>query len=160
MAQRFGDRATFAVEVGPIVPPALRVVDLWSAGRRLTIDDNVSYVPFLCSAMRWTAAQVRRREVAPCPFPGRSPEEIFRLLHADETAFRESYWFMQWGEIVDNVSKYAYLGDELVLVYAFWRPSHPLPEDRGKVLVARLRPDEFAAALERAADLMETQSLR
>jgi hypothetical protein len=42
------------------------------------------------------------------------------MAQADETAFRESFWFMQWGEIIDNVARYAYLDDVLVLVFAFW----------------------------------------
>jgi hypothetical protein len=158
MTQRFGDRATFAVEVGAIEPPQLRVVDLWAAGKRLTASDNTAYVPFLVRAMRSTAAQVRRRDVAPCPFPDRSPEEIFRLLSADETEFREQFWFMQWGEIVDNVSCYAYLDDDLVIVLAFRKEHHPLPADLGKVFVARLGPDEFVAAIEGAADLIDVES--
>jgi hypothetical protein len=32
MTQRFGDRTTFAVEVGPSMSADLRVVDLWAAG--------------------------------------------------------------------------------------------------------------------------------
>jgi hypothetical protein len=30
--QRFGDRATFAVEVGEIEPPQMGVVELWADG--------------------------------------------------------------------------------------------------------------------------------
>lgn len=158
MTHRFGDRAAFAVEVGATQPPQLRVVDLWAAGKQLTTDDNVAYVPFLSRAMRSTAAQVRQRDLAPCPFPDRSPQEIFRLLHADETEFREQFWFMPWGEIVDNVSRYAYREDDnLVLVFAFWRAHHPVPQDLGTVFVARLRPHDFAAALEDAADLMDRE---
>src|SRR5262245_33784715 len=97
MTNRFGDRSTFAVELGAIEPPRLRVVDLWVAGQLLTIDDNVAYVPFIVKAMRSTAEKVRQRDVASCPFPDRSPDEIFQLLQTDDTAFRESFWFMQWG---------------------------------------------------------------
>jgi hypothetical protein len=75
--------------------------------------------------MRSDADRVRRRDVRPCPFPGRAPEEIFRLLHGDETGFREQFWFMQWGETLDNVSLYAYLNDDLVIVFQFWRAGHP-----------------------------------
>lgn len=160
MARLFGDRDTFAVEFGPIQPPALRVVDLWMVGQRLTVDDNVAFVPFLCRAMRSTAAQVRRRGLAACPLPGRSPEEIFRLLQADETAFRESFWFMQWGEILDNVSRYAYLDDDLVIVFAFWRLLDARGQGRGEVFVATLQPDEFATTVEDAAVLMDTRSAR
>ncbi|WP_435830344.1 hypothetical protein [Micromonospora echinospora] len=157
MTRRFGDRAAFAVEVGEIQPPSLRVVDLWMAGQRLTTDDNSAHVPFFSRAMRSSAAQVRRRDVKSCPFPGRAPEEIFRLLEADETGFREQFWFMRWGEIVDNVSTYAYLENDLVVVFAFWRASHPFPEDLGKVFVARIPPDEFAAIVEEAVELLDAE---
>ncbi|WBB69045.1 hypothetical protein [Micromonospora sp. WMMD812] len=141
--------------MGEIQSPSLRVVDLWMAGRRMTTDDNSAFVPFFSPAIRSTAAQVRRRDVKPCPFPGRAPEDAFRLLHANDTEFREQFWFMQWGETVDNVSKYAYLDDDLVIVFAFWRASHPFPEDLGKVFVARIPPDEFAATVEQAAELLD-----
>lgn len=148
------------MEVGEVLPPSLRVVDLWAAGKWLTTDDNTAYVPSLYQCMRSTAAQVRQREIQPCPFPERSPEEIFWQLEADETEFRERYWFMGWGEIVDNVSRYAYLDDDLVIVFAFWRAEHPFPEDLGKVFVARIPPDEFAATLQEAADLLDAEFVR
>ena len=159
MTHCFGDRATFAVEVGEIQPTSLRIVDLWVAGKRLTIDDNSAFVPSLSHAMRLSAEQVRRRDVKPCPFPGRAPEEIFGLLHADETEFREQFWFLRWDEIVDNVSTYAYLEQhELVIVFSFWRASHPFAEDLGKVFVARLQPNTFATTVEVAKDLLDAES--
>jgi hypothetical protein len=81
--------------------------------------------------------------------------EIFRLLQADETEFRERFWFMHWGPTVDNVSPYAWLDDDLVIVFAFWRERDPFPEDLGRVFVARIPPDDFAATLEEAADLLD-----
>ncbi|MFI6273416.1 hypothetical protein [Micromonospora zamorensis] len=157
MTRCFGDRATFAVEIGKIESRALRVVDLWLAGKRLTVDDNSAFVPFFLRIMRSSAAEVRRRDVKPCPFPGRTPEQIFWLLHADETELREQFWFMQWGETVDNLLKYAYLDDDLVIVFQFWRATHPSPEDLGKVFVARIPPDEFVATVEEAADLLDAE---
>ncbi|MET7751175.1 hypothetical protein [Micromonospora sp. NPDC005367] len=157
MTRRFGDRATFAVEIGEVEPHQLRVVDLWAAGKRLTTDDNWAFLPFFIGALRSDATQVRRRDVKPCPFPGRAPEEVFRLLDADETEFRERFWFMQWGESVDNVSTYAYLDEDLVIVFAFWRADHPIPGDLGKVFVARIPPDEFVATVEEAADLLDAE---
>ncbi|MEU4334813.1 hypothetical protein AB0F59_09325 [Micromonospora lupini] len=158
--RRFGDLATFAVEIGEIgeiEPYQLRVVDLWAAGKRLTTEDNYAFLPYFINVMRSSAAQVRRRDVRPCPFPGRTPEQIFRLLHADDTEFREQFWFMQWGETVDNVSTYAYLDDDLVIVFAFWRSAHPYPDDLGTVFVARIPPDEFVATVEEAADLLDAE---
>jgi hypothetical protein len=121
----------------------------------LTAYDNAAYVPSLCYNMRSASAQVRQREIGPCPFPGRSPEEIFRRLEADETEFRERYWFMQWSENLDNVTRYAYLDEDLMIVFAFRRADHSFPDDVGKVFVARVPPDNFAATPDRAADLLD-----
>lgn len=138
--------------------PALRVVDLWAADTWLTTDDNVAYVSSIARCMRLEAHRVRQRSVSPCPFPGLAPEEIFRLLDEDDTDFREQFWFMRWSETVDNVSAYAYLDDDLVIIFRFWRASHPFPEDLGKVFVARIPPEEFAAIVEEAANLLDTGS--
>ncbi|WP_369937746.1 hypothetical protein [Plantactinospora sp. BB1] len=158
MTRRFGDRATFAVEVGEMKSPALRVVNLWAADKWLTTDDDVTYVPSISWYMRLDAQRVRQRDIRPCPFPGLAPEEILRLLHGDETDFREQFWFMRWGQSVDNVSAYAYLDDDLVIIFRFWRARHPFPEDLGKVFVARIPPDEFAAIVEEAANLLDAGS--
>ncbi|MEV4283069.1 hypothetical protein [Actinoplanes xinjiangensis] len=168
MTRRFGDRARFAVEVGEVWPPPptpateLRTVDLWAAGKWLTTDDNTAFLPTFIRFLRSTAGKVRRREVSPCPFPQRAPEEVFHLLHADdETDFREQFWLMHWGETVDNVTSYAYLdGDDLVIVFSYWRAEHPFPEDLGKVFVARIPADEFATVLDEAADLLDAELVR
>jgi hypothetical protein len=101
---------------------------------------------------------VRRRVLRPCPFPQRTPQETFRLLQADQTEFREQFWFMIWGETVDNVSRYAWLDEDLVIAFAFGRATHPNPQDLGRIFVARIPPDEFATTLEAAADLLDTNN--
>ncbi|MEV4385383.1 hypothetical protein AB0J68_06585 [Micromonospora sp. NPDC049580] len=153
MAQ-FGNRETFALDVGEALSPSLRVVDLWAAGKMLTARDNMAYVPSLRHYIRSASARVRGREIQPCPFPEQSPEAIFRRLEAEQTEFREQYWFLRWSEIVDNVESYAYLDDDLVIVFAF-RGAGLSPEDVGKVFVARVPPDNFAATLDQAADLLD-----
>jgi hypothetical protein len=159
MKRRFGDRARFCVEVGETTSRNLRIVDLWAGGKWLTTDDNTAFLPTFTRFLRSTAALVRRGDVSPCPFPERSPEEIFRLLYADdETDFRERFWLMHWGETVDNVTSYVYQDDgDLVIVFRFWRATHPFPEDVGKVFVARVPPDEFVTVLVEAADLLEAE---
>ena len=157
MTRRFGSRTTFAVEVGEALPPSLRVVDLWAAGVRITINDNVAYVPSLVHYMRSAAMQVRHRQIRLCPFPESSPEVIFQQLESDETDFREQYWFMRWSEIVDNVSCYAYLDDDLVIVFAFRRAEHLLPEDLGKVFVTRIPLEDFATTLLEAVHVLEAE---
>jgi hypothetical protein len=54
---------------------------------------------------------------------------------------------------------YAYLDDDLVIIFVFWRAEHPFPDDLGKVFVARIPPDEFAATLQEAADLLDADSV-
>jgi hypothetical protein len=160
MTRRLGDRETFAVEVGEVESAQLRVVDLWAAGKRLTVDDNSAFLPFFCPAMRATAEQVRRGEVEPHPFPGLSPEDNFRRLEENEYEFRQRFWFMEWGETVDNVSRYAYLDGDLVFTFAFWRPTHPFPADRGRVFTARISPDDFVTTLVAAADMLDAEAAR
>jgi hypothetical protein len=162
MTRRFGDRATFCVEIGGITPPSLRTVDLWAEGKWLTTDDNTVFLPTFLHLLRSTAARVHRRDVSPCPFPGRPPEDIFRLLNADdETDLREQFWLMHWGDTVDNVTSYADLdGDDLVIVFAYRRAGHPFPDDLGKIFVARIPPDEFVVVLEEAADLLDAEFAR
>jgi hypothetical protein len=98
-----------------------------------------------------------RRAVPTSPGPGRSPAEIYRLLHADDTEFREAYWFLHWGPTTDNLSTYAYLdGDVLVLVFAFYRGPH----DPDELFVGRVPADEFVETVEAAARLLEAESGR
>ncbi|MBO3743981.1 hypothetical protein [Actinoplanes flavus] len=60
---------------------------------------------------------------------------------------------MRWDPINDNVTSYSYLdGDELVIVFGFWRETHPFPDDLGKVFVAKIPPDEFADVVDGAAN--------
>ncbi|SDZ00492.1 hypothetical protein SAMN05421684_2886 [Asanoa ishikariensis] len=154
MLRRFGDRDTFAVEVGDF-DGGLRVVDLWAGGRRLTVKDNFAYVPQFCLSMRHTIEDVRGGAVPSCPYPGHSPEENFRLLFMGDEEFREKHWFMHWGPTTDNLTPYAYLQDgELVLVIRFWG------EETDDVVVARIAPDQFVATVEAAADLLERESPR
>ncbi|MEU4155484.1 hypothetical protein [Actinoplanes sp. NPDC026670] len=151
MTRVIGDRDRFAVEIGELVSPQLRVVDLWAAGRRLTVDDNTAYVPSFCHSFRMAA---RRFPVA--PFPGCSPEETFRLLDEDRGGFRSGYRFFEWTEIVDNVSGYRYLDGDLVLVFTFWRATHPVPDEVGRVLVARVSPVEFTSIVETAVAFLSS----
>lgn len=78
--QRFGDRSSFAVELGESRSPQLRCVDLWIAGKLLTTDDNEAFLPSFVFLAEATAADVLSRRIETSPFPGRSPQEIFRVF--------------------------------------------------------------------------------
>ncbi|MBB5868585.1 hypothetical protein F4553_001964 [Allocatelliglobosispora scoriae] len=81
-----------------------------------------------------------QRQIPQCPFPGLTPEEILRRLESDETEIRERHWFAKWSEILDNVSGYAYLDDELAIVFAVRESERPALHDFSKVFVARIPP--------------------
>jgi hypothetical protein len=167
MTRRFGDRARFAVEVGAVWPPDaatgdLRTVDMWAGGTWLTTGDNTAYVPSFAYYMRCDAEQVRRRDIRPCPFPGHSPEEVCRLLYAElvgESDFPWQFRLMDWGPTTDDVTCFAYLnGDELVITLV--REDNHLPEDQSKVVVAKILADELVAVLTEAADLLDAERVR
>jgi hypothetical protein len=92
--------------------PELRVVDLWMVGQRVIIDDNVAFVP----SLRWRSDQ-------PLPACGdatsrRAPRRTARPRRSSVCCGRcnrvpGSFWFMERGEVVDNVSKHAYPDDGL-----------------------------------------------
>lgn len=158
MAERFGDRASFAIEVGPHQSPDLRTVDLWAGSQRLTRDDNCAFIPCIVLTMQSAASQILHRKLPGCPFPDRTPQEIFQLLHADDSEFRESFWFLQWGEIVDNVELYAYLDDLLVLMFQFWR--EPVTRvTRRKTFVAAMQPDEFVTTVQAAIEMIRSDPI-
>ncbi|GIE69554.1 hypothetical protein Apa02nite_056620 [Actinoplanes palleronii] len=169
MMRRLGDRARLAVEVGEVWPPDaatgdLRTVDVWAGGTWLTTVDNTAYVPSFTHYLRRDAEQVRRRDVRTCPFPERSPEEICRLLYAQacagESDFSEQFRLMDWGPTADNVTCFAYLnGDELIITLVLRDDDH-LPEDQEKVVVARILADECVAVLTEAADLLDAERVR
>jgi hypothetical protein len=151
MTRRFGDRAGFCVEVGEPTSPALRVVDLWAAGQRLTVDDNTAYVPSLTHYMRLEAERVRRGDVPPRPFPKGNPEEMFRWLRRNKKGSAQKFWFLRWSEILDDVSTYAYRADDdLTILFAFWQTTEP-----GQTFELRIPAREFTAVVEEAADFLD-----
>jgi hypothetical protein len=160
MTRQFGDRATFCVEIGGIATPGLRVVDVWAAGTWLTTNDNAAYVPSYTGLMRCDVERVRRGDIPPCPFPGRAPEEVYRLLRADQTGFGQRFWLLQWGETMDNVSAYAYLDGELVIVFEHRPTNDPADKHLGRVSAVRIPPDEFATTVKEAAAVLDAEYIR
>ncbi|MGA5304092.1 hypothetical protein ACPCHT_29510 [Nucisporomicrobium flavum] len=53
------------------------------------------------------------------------------------------------------MSIYAYLDEDLVVLFEFGRDDHPVPEDLGEVFAARLPPERFLAIVEEATDLLD-----
>ena len=152
MAILIGDRRRFAAEVGDPGGRSdpLRRVDLWAAGRWLTCDDNVAFVPQFCMSVRGTLDWLRSaRDLSP-PFAGLSLAETHRRLLRIDDGSREQFWFPLWGPTTDNVSGHLFReGDSLSITLEFWRDTHRPPEERGEVFVAELPEAEFVAVLER-----------
>lgn len=86
-----GDKSRFAAEVGE--PGPLCRVDLWAAGKWLTCDDNMAYVPQFRRDVLDTAAWLRSGEGSSLPFAGFSAEATHRRLmrHAGDDESEADY---------------------------------------------------------------------
>ncbi|MFJ4343176.1 hypothetical protein [Streptomyces sp. NPDC088915] len=153
-----GDKSRFAAEVGE--PGPLCRVDLWMAGKWLTCDDNMAYVPQFRRDVLDTAAWLRSGEGSSLPFAGFSAEATHRRLrqHAgddDESEadyqLRSRFRFLLWGPTTDNVMAYLFREeDRLVITLDFWREEHLVshPEDAGAVFGIEIPAEEFIGILE------------
>jgi hypothetical protein len=113
VAQRFGDRSRFAVEVGDCWQggPGVRVVDVWAADRWLTCDDNHALVTHFAGMLQRAvgsllAEEPRYRRVVDRPYPDLSVADNHRRLCADAETDNSEYLacrFMDWGPTADNV---------------------------------------------------------
>ncbi|MFE6854971.1 hypothetical protein ACFVDH_29745 [Streptomyces sp. NPDC057674] len=162
MSVVLGDRFRFAAEVGE--PGPLCRVDLWAAGKWLTCDDNMAYVPAFRRAVLDTCAWLRSGEGSPPPFPGLSAEATHRrlLAHAMDDADpevepegdyeqRSRFQALLWGPTTDNVIAHLFREkDDLVITLEFWREEHLRnhPEDSGAVFVVEIEAQEFVSILE------------
>jgi hypothetical protein len=107
-------------------------------------------VPTLVADMRCSAELVRRKEVPARPFPRRSPAEVFRLLRANETEFRQRFWLLNpWDEIMDSAETYTWVdGPLLVIAARIRRPVHT------EIFVARVPQDEFVTTVDEAVSFL------
>ncbi|MEU5166324.1 hypothetical protein [Streptomyces mutomycini] len=160
-----GDKRRFAAEVGEA--GALCRVDLWAAGRWLTCDDNMAYVPQFRRDVLNTAAWLRSGRGSPIPFAGVSAEAAHRQLmlragdddepeagHRPRSRFR----VFLWGPTTDNVTAYLFREeDRLVITLGFWREEHLInhPEDAGAVFVLEIPTDDFIGILEGIAAALD-----
>ncbi|MFE2598722.1 hypothetical protein ACFXCZ_19845 [Streptomyces sp. NPDC059396] len=161
-----GDKHRFAAEVGG--QGQLCRVDLWAAGKWLTCDDNMAYVPQFRRDVLDTAAWLRSGAGSPMPFAGMSAEATHRrLMHRagndDETeadyGLRSQFRTLLWGPTTDNVTTHLFREeDRLVITLEFWRQEHLLnhPEDAGAVFVAEIPMEEFAGILDGIVAVLDT----
>ncbi|MFJ6052485.1 hypothetical protein [Streptomyces sp. NPDC092307] len=160
-----GDRSRFAAEVGG--PGPLRRVDLWAAGKWLTCDDNMAYVPRFRRDVLDAVARLRSDADSSLPYAaGLSAEATHRRLgryagHEGDEGYddeSEAYDRMHgrfrgllWGPTTDNVTAYLFREeDRLVITLEFWREEHLSrhPEDAGAVFVVEIPVEEFVGILE------------
>jgi hypothetical protein len=154
-----GDKNRFAAEVGDW-DNALCRVDLWTAGKWLTCDDNMAFVRQFRRDVLDTVAWLRSGQGSPLPFDGLSPESTHRRLlrHAgadDETEadyeLRSRFQALSWGPTTDNVTAHLFRdGDRLVLTLQFWREEYLIkhPEHADEVFVVEMPTMEFVGILE------------
>ncbi|MER6316596.1 hypothetical protein ABT237_22935 [Streptomyces sp. NPDC001581] len=162
-----GDKLRFAAEVSGA--GQLRQVDLWAAGRWLTCDDNVAYVPQFRRDVQDTAAWLRSGKGSPLPFAGVSAEATHRrLMHRagddDEPEadyrLRNRFRFLLWGPTTDNVTACLFReADRLVITLEFWRKEYLIdhPQDAGAVFVAEIPAEEFIGILEGIAAALDAR---
>ncbi|APS17514.1 hypothetical protein TK78_00090 [Streptomyces sp. Tue 6075] len=166
MSVVLGDKCRFAAEAGE--PGLLCRVDLWAAGKWLTCDDDMAYVPQFRRDVLDTAAWLRSGEGSPLPFAGLSAEATHRRLMQragddDEPEadyqLRGRFRVLLWGPTTDNVTAYLFRQeDHLVITLSFWREEHLLshPEDAGTVFVVEIPAKEFVGILEGIAAALGT----
>ncbi|MGW5275321.1 hypothetical protein ACWEQP_22650 [Streptomyces sp. NPDC004044] len=160
-----GDKSRFGAEVGE--PGPLCRVDLWAAGRWLTCDDNMAYVPQFRRDVLDAVAWLRSGEGSPLPFAGLSAEATHRRLvqragDDDEPEadyqLRGRFRVLLWGPTTDNVTAHLFREeDRLVITLSFWREDHLLshPEDAGAVFTVEIPAKEFVGVLEGIAAALD-----
>jgi|SRR5688572_18766059 len=157
-----GQRSRFAFVIGPPAPEGKsadhREVDIYAAGRWVTSDDSVAYVPQFVDGLRHTLAHLLRRGAEGGFVLPRAEMSVAdnhrRLLGGPETEdARLAHAFMNnWGPTTDNVLAHLFLRDGMALVsFSFWRPTHHDPRELGEVFVAELPERELLWVLHEAA---------
>lgn len=164
MRKRFGNRDLFAIEVGAMVSGepkmGLREVDLWVAGRELCCHDNAAFVPQFCLSVEATITWLLCDEDRSLPYPDLSPEENHRRLWAAEYEDRSPYRFMDWGPTTDGLGGLLFRRDpSAIITVEFRRPTHPRPEERGRVFVAELPEREVIRSLHQGVCALRSAAL-
>jgi hypothetical protein len=149
-----GTRSRFALAVGSHHPTNSHLceVDIFLANIWLTCDDNSAFVPQFTFNLDATIEWLLSTGPMKSPYPDQPAEQVHRLLDAAADGSVESCRFMQWGPTTDNITAFIFRGDETVYITAsFHRPTHPRPEELGRVFHAEIPERELILILHRAA---------
>jgi hypothetical protein len=73
----------------------------------------------------------------PLPWPALPPDENHTRLVAQDDGVSQRHWFPNWGPTTDIVRGLIFRrGPEMVFTFEFWRPTHHIAADMGRVFVA------------------------
>ena len=161
MNHRFGGRARFAIEPGPLLSgeptTGVRVVQLWAAGRELCCDDNHAFVPQFSMSVEATITWLLSDHDLSFPYPELSPEENHRRSRAGEHEERSRHVFMNWGPTTDNLCSFLFRRRaDVVITFEFWREARPRPEEIGRVFVVELPERELPRSLHQAVCVLRS----
>ena len=160
MTQRFGERNTFAIELGKPdeASPDLRTVDVYAAGRWLTCADNVAFLPQFIGSLNddlnWliTPPTQKRDKL---PFDTLSPTENHNemlKIATEDNDLHLFHRFMDWGPTADNVSMHLFRSDGTAsLPFSFWRENHHDPNELETTFCAKLPANDLMTTLHHAA---------
>jgi hypothetical protein len=151
----FGTKDRFAMKVGDFYPTnrSLRLVEIWAAGQHLSCDDSWAYLPVFCTDLDWSIAAILTDRDRSLPWPELSPAETHRRLYNIDDGKREQFWdLLHWGPTTDNVSPLLFQrGQNVILTFEFWRPTHHNPADLGKIFTVELPERELLRVLHGAS---------
>ena len=159
MGHEFGERGRFAIEVGRALrggpEDGIRVVRLWAAGRELSCDDHHVFVPQFYRALEADIPSDIPYSSRDLPYPDSSPEENHQCVRASGYEAHSRYRFMFWGPTTDNLISYRFTrASNSILTFEFWRDTHVLAEEIGRVFVSELPTQELSSILRQGSHVL------
>ncbi len=158
MADLVGDPSRLAFEIGA-EDGGLRTVDIWLAGRRLTVDDNAAFVPQFCVSIERDAELLESDHDWSPSTDATNALDAHRWCRGDDSGGAERFWFMHWGPTTDNVITFLFeLDGQMVITSQFWRSTHEPKSELGAVHEASLDRAELIDLLKQAVDVLRGAS--
>jgi hypothetical protein len=158
----FGDKATFAFEVGERVSGDLRTVNIFIGGRNICCDDNKPYIPQFIGSIARSAEGLKTIDeylkFERC-FSGMTVEEAHEFVKSTRDENSENYdieddkiylthSFMDWGPTTDNVTSFLLpVENKFFLTYEFWRETHEPASEIGRIYSMEVLPREIIEAI-------------
>lgn len=131
-----GDKRYFAFEIGDITQTNVLIpIDTWLNNTRLTVDDNMAYLPQYYNDLKNTILRDYTLDKFGDYLEGRSPEEAHGFISSTRDEGSENcaieddqiypyYRFMDWGPTTDNIMSFMFpVETGLCVTYEFWGDS-------------------------------------